>query len=193
MKFMKKPKKASKPRRIYLAGSLFNLRELLGNRALARSIERAGKGRYVVRAPQEFLKKGNSKSLRDQCLQELLMCDGIIAQFDGTDLDSGTVVEFTTAKFSGLPCVALRTDLRLAGDQGAGGNHWNLMCSFWPGVVPVQIDAMEWMAVDGLDGAMETLGRRIVQALDLVFSGRRIKGVKTPRLLKLAGLEVSKS
>ena len=180
-----------KPRKIYLAGSLFSLRELWGNFQVMQAInlDRASGARYQVHAPQMFLKPGTPKSLRDQCIINLLGCDGIVVQFDGTELDSGTVVEFVIAKMAGIPCVALRTDLRAAGDQD-GGDPWNLMCSFWPGVVPVKIDAAKMVAACGLHESARGLGVLLVEALDKAFAARRVKAIDKKTLLRLA--EVSK-
>ena len=59
--------------------------------------------------------------------------DLAVFNFDGTELDSGTVVEFMLAKFADIPSVLLRSDLRAAGDQGSvKKDPWNLMASFYP-------------------------------------------------------------
>ena len=56
-------------------------------------------------------------------------------EFDGTELDSGTVAEFMLAKFAAMPALLLRTDFRVSGDQNvenSGFEPWNLMLSFYP-------------------------------------------------------------
>jgi hypothetical protein len=55
-----------------------------------------------------------------------------IFNFDGANLDSGTVVEFIYAKMLDIPCVLLRTDFRSAGEGNADQDPWNLMASHWP-------------------------------------------------------------
>jgi hypothetical protein len=175
----------AKQRKIYLAGALFSLREIWGN-AIVRDAIGAG-GKYLVHAPQDFLKPGTPKSLRDQCIRNLLDCDGVIVQFDGTELDSGTVVEFVLAKMAGIPCVALRTDLRVAGDQN-GGDPWNLMCSFFPGVVTVKLDAAAVVHALGISHTKTELGSQVRVALDNAFAGRRIKAIDKKTILRLAGV-----
>ena len=64
---------------------------------------------------------------------------GIFA-FDGTELDSGSVVEFMGAKFLDKPCVVYRTDFRGGSGEESSTmrdvtnerNKWNLMVSFYP-------------------------------------------------------------
>jgi hypothetical protein len=65
-----------------------------------------------------------------------------VFHYDGTELDSGTVVEYLFAKFADIPSVLLRTDFRNGGDQAAG-DPWNLMNSFYPRTVTVKIHSME--------------------------------------------------
>ncbi len=174
-----------KQRKIYLAGSLFSLREIWGNAVTRDAVNLAGK--YQIHAPQDFLKGGTPKSLRDQCIKNLLACDGVIVQFDGTELDSGTVVEFVLAKMAGIPCVALRSDLRVAGDQN-GGDPWNLMCSFWPNVVTLKLDAAALVRAMGINEAKGELGAQITVALDSAFASRRVKAIDKKNLLRLAGV-----
>jgi nucleoside 2-deoxyribosyltransferase len=68
--------------------------------------------------------------VRDHNLRALAGCDLALFNFDGSDLDSGTLVEFMLAKFADIPAVLLRTDIRNAGDTRAV--PWNLMASFFP-------------------------------------------------------------
>ena len=73
----------------------------------------------------------------------LYNCDVIVANFDGTDLDSGTVVEFCFAKMVDMPAVLLRTDFRDSGDHTLpDGEPWNLMCSHYPRTKVLHINAM---------------------------------------------------
>ena len=44
-------------------------------------------------------------------------CDLCILNYDGPELDSGTVVEFMVSKFADIPSVIVRTDFRNAGDS----------------------------------------------------------------------------
>ena len=67
----------------------------------------------------------------------------ILVNFDGTELDSGTVIEFLFAKAIDVPAVILRSDFRSAGDQERG-DPWNLMCSGYPRTGKLTLNAMAW-------------------------------------------------
>ena len=82
--------------------------------------------------------------IRNQDLMQVMACDLGLFNFDGTDLDSGTVVEFMMAKMLDIPSVLLRSDFRASGDQEREGDDWNLMCSFYPRSRKVQFNAMAW-------------------------------------------------
>ena len=102
------------PITIYWAGGLFDFKELTANVEIAHAVEKISGGRYQVKLPQ--LTESNSSrsvfAIRNADLELLLSCDTIVANFDGTDLDSGTVVEFCFAKMVDMPAVLLRTDYR---------------------------------------------------------------------------------
>ncbi len=55
-------------------------------------------------------------SIRNQDLKHVMTCDVALFNFDGTDLDSGTVVEYMFAKMLDIPSLIIRSDLR---DSGA--------------------------------------------------------------------------
>ena len=96
---------------IYFAGELFNAKHLIGNSALAAAIERQSKGEFICRLPQALEQRSNSAwQIRDQDLETLIDCEIAIFNFDGTEVDSGTVVEFMVAKFADIPSLLLRTD-----------------------------------------------------------------------------------
>src|SRR6266478_5906322 len=81
--------------------------------------------------PKRWSNEANSgQQIRDQDLETLIDCDIAIFNFDGTEVDSGTVVEFMVAKFADIPSLLLRTDFRKGGDQGE--HPWNLMMSYYP-------------------------------------------------------------
>ncbi|MGF1530453.1 MAG: nucleoside 2-deoxyribosyltransferase [Puniceicoccaceae bacterium] len=116
---------------IYFAGDLFDTKDLAGNVLLAQAVERLSQGSYRPKLPQDFEPREASPiGIRDTDLLELLTSDLAVFQFDGTDLDSGTVVEFVFAKCADIPSVLLRTDFRKNGDQEV--DPWNLMTSFYP-------------------------------------------------------------
>ena len=113
---------------IYFAGELFDHKHLIGNALLAAHIERLANGRYRCVLPQD-LEQTDSRAvdIRNQDLIGVATCDVALFNFDGSDLDSGTVVEFVYAKLLDIPAVILRTDFRGGGDQDTDGDAWNLM------------------------------------------------------------------
>ncbi len=133
---------------VYFAGELFDLKHLLGNAYLAEAIHEKSHGRYLCRLPQDFELRGfHPQTIRDQDIRALLECDLALFCFDGSELDSGTVIEFMFAKFADIPAVLLRSDIRAAGDQERG-DPWNLMASFYPRTATVHVPSlMEYRAV----------------------------------------------
>ena len=133
------------PFSVYVAGALFTHKDLTGNALLASYIAQCSLGRYVCVLPQN-LEQSTQRAvdIRNHDLRHLMRCDLALFNFDGAELDSGTVAEFMFAKFLDIPSVILRSDFRAAGDQEQGGNAWNLMCSFYPRTQTVQCHAMHW-------------------------------------------------
>jgi len=137
------PQPVKNSRSVYFAGELFSAKHLVGNAYLAEAIHAASHGRYLCRLPQDFELRGHHPQLiRDKDIRSLLECDLALFNFDGPELDSGTVVEFMFAKFADIPCVILRSDFRAAGDQGPGNDPWNLMASFYPRSISVPVNAL---------------------------------------------------
>jgi len=162
---------------VYLAGELFNARQLLGNVALAREIGRASSERFQCVLPQDLPQPAaDPRAIRDADLLALLACDAAVFQYDGLELDSGTVVEYLVAKFADIPSVLLRTDFRHAGDQKEG-DPWNLMNSFYPRTATVWIHSLQLYQEatgDGLAAAAECLVRetakQVCAALEKVLA-----------------------
>ena len=159
------------PFTIYFAGDLFDHKHLTGNALLAEAIEEHSKGRYACVVPQD-LEQSTERAvdIRNQDLKQLMACDLGLFNFDGTDLDSGTVVEFMMAKMLDIPSVILRSDFRSSGDQDKDGDDWNLMCSFYPRVRVVRFNAMAWyqqarQGAEGTSGASSRLYARIAAAV----------------------------
>ena len=154
-------------KKVYWAGDLFDLKDLIGNRMLADAFERQAAGRWHAVLPQESAANGaRSDSIRDNDLEMLFTSDAVVANFDGADLDSGTVVEFCFAKFLDLPVVLLRTDFRNNNDAATCPDPWNLMCSGFPRTEVVLYPAMQKIASLDFASMKSDLGRRIVEALD---------------------------
>lgn len=185
------------PKQIYTyyhAGPLFTLAELHTNVLLSRAINRISDGKFQALLPQDLEQRGDvtPHGIRDKDTRALLNCDLALITYDGTELDSGTVVEYMIAKMADMPTVILRSDFRGGGDQ-SGGEPWNLMTSFWPRSKGVVVDAMvEYKrelaggmhnrgmsggSVNGFAGEklIESVARRCVEAME--------ESLKTPARL----------
>ena len=166
----------SDPFTIYFAGDLFDHKHLIGNAILADFIERLSNGVYACQVPQDFeFVDFRGVNIRNIDLKEVMACDLGIFNFDGPDLDSGTVVEFMFAKMLDIPSVILRTDLRISGDGDR--EDWNLMATHYPRTVNVKIRSLGWyrevqQETDSLAALTDQLYTRIandvIAALDNV-------------------------
>jgi len=126
---------------VYFASELFNAKDLIGNAYLAEAIFDKSHGRFQCVLPQNIEhRRLTAQPVRDRSLRTLAACDLALFNFDGSELDAGTVVEFLFAKFADIPAVLLRSDSRA---RGAGhGGSWNLMCSFYPRTEQVLLDSL---------------------------------------------------
>ena len=148
-------KKKKRSYTVYFASELFTLKHLIGNAYLAEAIYEKSHGRYLCQLPQDFEPRGKTaQAVRDQDIRALVACDLALFNFDGAELDSGTVIEFMFAKFADIPSVILRSDLRQGGDST---DPWNLMASFYPRTVNV---------VHRQPGAYKTVMKRRHRKLD---------------------------
>ena len=164
------------PRQIYFAGDLFDHKDISGNLLLAEAVKEVSQCRYSAILPQDS-ESNNLRSvheIRDRDLEMLFCADCIVANFDGCELDSGTVVEFCFAKMLDLPAVLLRTDFRVKGDNGK--YPWNLMCSGYPRTEVLLISAMEQyhrlrqeFPQDTVKAMHRETAKMIVDALDQMF------------------------
>ena len=190
--------KISKParaKRVYMAGVLFDSGDLLFNAKLAEAIGRLSGGVFECVLPQDASpQSASAKAIRDSDLKCLLSCDAAVFNFDGTELDSGTVVEFMAAKFADIPAVVLRGDFRKSGDCADASSpvQWNLMAAFYPRTELVVFDAMEVYAgfraeclrggsardsVRASEAAVEEVAGRVLNALEsVVKSGAILSG-----------------
>ena len=127
---------------VYFAGELFSSKHLVGNAALADAIAKVSNLNFACVLPQT-LETGemSAQDIRDKDIVTLIGCDLALFNFDGPELDSGTVTEFMFAKFADIPSLLLRTDFRRAGDQG--NDPWNLMMSFYPRTRTLCVNSME--------------------------------------------------
>jgi nucleoside 2-deoxyribosyltransferase len=133
--------KKAKAYNVYFASELFSAKHLVGNAYLAEAIYDKSHGRFLCVLPQNLEQRTTTaQSIRDNDLRTLLQCDLGLFNYDGTELDAGTVVEFMFAKFADIPSVILRSDFRDGGDQR--GDPWNLMTSFFPRTTNVIVDSL---------------------------------------------------
>ena len=129
--------------KVYLAGPLFDHAALTGNAFLASAVEDVSDERYSVALPQDIEDpEKRDVDLRDGNIRALTDCDAVVCVFNGTEIDSGTVVEFMLAKFLDMPAVLLRTDIRSQSEQSASGEPWNLMLSGYPRTESVVLNGM---------------------------------------------------
>lgn len=117
---------------VYFAGEMFNAKHLVGNAYVTEAIYEKSHGRFQCIMPQNLDTAGMpARAIRDQNIKTLVDADLAVFNYDGPELDSGTVIEFMFAKFADIPSVLLRTDVR-----GGGGEYraqpWNLMSNFYP-------------------------------------------------------------
>lgn len=163
---------------IYWAGALFNHKELIGNLMLAKAVESMSDGRYAVRLPQDVQipPSATAVDIRNADLKELIQCDAVVANFDGAELDSGTVVEFCIAKALDMPTVLLRTDFRNVGD--ADGIPWNLMCAGWPRTEILWINSLADYHHHAVEDFHNNLARKIIQSLDKTFAMKPLLSAK---------------
>ena len=182
-----------RPLKIYFAGDLFDSKDLGGNLLLANAIEKVSGGRYQVMLPQngecEVVER-TSQTIRDADFELLYKCDVLVANFDGPDLDSGTVVEFCFAKMVDMPTVLLRSDFRDSGDHTLpDGEPWNLMCSHYPRTEVRHINGMvryhecrntTSSSRELLEKYYDSIAEDVIQALD--------KATATPSWLKKSEL-----
>ena len=156
-------------KKVYFAGGLFDHKELTGNMLLAEKIERLSAGRYQVLLPQDFESaQTDATSVRNNDYKLLLTCDLIVANFDGVELDSGTVAEFCCAKMLDMPAVLFRTDFRNGVERPGAVVPWNLMISAYPRTVNLIINGMDELVRSGrdLDTYHNSIAERIIAAMD---------------------------
>ncbi|MFZ0505387.1 MAG: nucleoside 2-deoxyribosyltransferase [Chthoniobacterales bacterium] len=167
---------------VYFAGELFNAKHLAGNAGLAAAIQRHSDGRFVCVLPQTLEnREEGAHFIRDEDLEHLVSSDIALFNFDGSEIDSGTVVEFLVAKFADIPALLLRTDFRRGGDQGQ--EPWNLMLSFYPRTKTCCLDSMALYKTalsEGLDpvGAadrmLDQIATQVIPELDALAQSKPI-------------------
>lgn len=131
----------NQPLTVYFAGELFSLKHLTGNALLADALETLSHNRFSCVVPQNLEQRGTTPlAIRNQDLYQVLSCDLGLFNFDGPELDSGTVAEFLLAKMLDIPSVIVRSDFRSAGD--VHDLPWNLMLANYPRTKVIVLDGM---------------------------------------------------
>lgn len=164
-------KKKSRSYTVYFGGELFSLKHLIGNAWLAEAIYEKSHGKFRCLLPQDFALPGRSvRAARDFNLKALVACDLALLNFDGPDLDSGTVVEFMVAKFADVPAVLVRSDGRPAGESR--NEPWNVMAAGFPRtttvIVPSLVRYRRRIQRRRLDDALRLAGQHGSAAAQLV-------------------------
>lgn len=178
------------PLNVYFAGAVFNHKELAGNALLADKIGKVSGGRYRCLLPQDVdARQASPAEIRNHCFLQLLKSDGGLFNFDGVELDSGTVAEFMLARNSlDLPAVVWRGDFRASGDQGNGGEPWNLMLSGYPRTESVvDMSALSYLTAKDkqsspaavVDEMLTDLAMKLASALDKAFTKPSASFLKT--------------
>ena len=150
---------------------MFSVKHLIGNEWLSEAIYEKSHGKFRCVLPQDFALAGRSaRSARDRSLRALVACDLAVLNFDGPDLDSGTVVEFMVAKFADIPTVLVRSDVRVGG--ATKNEPWNLMATGFPRTTTVVVPSLARYRVRlqrrRLDDAVRLAGQHGSAAAQLV-------------------------
>jgi len=176
-----KTRTAKKPFTVYLAGDLWTHKDLIGNALLGEYIKKVSKGRYECVLPQDLEEPVHrTVDIRNLDLKHVMTCDMAIFNFDGANLDAGTVVEFMYAKMLDVPCLILRTDFRSAGEGGQDQDPWNLMATHWP---RTQVLKLHGMVDYQTSKVAKNLGKTILN-LYRKMASQIIEGLDRARLEK---------
>jgi nucleoside 2-deoxyribosyltransferase len=154
--------------KIYFAGDLFDQKHITGNLLLAKHIEEESNNQYKCILPQDWEGILNTAvEIRNSDIKSIVNADFILFNFDGVDLDSGTVVEFIIAKMLDIPAVLLRTDFR--NNAYLFGDDWNLMAVGYPRCVIVKHPALMMYNIMGLEETHCTIAKSIINAFKKVI------------------------
>lgn len=156
----------------YFAGPLFSLQQIVGNDQLVASIERQSMGKYKFSVPQKLEQKqhDNSAAIKEQDLNDVINADGILVNFNGNDLDDGTIAEFMTAKALNKPAVVLRTDFR----QFTGTLTINPMLLGFPRTEYLTIDSLGLYQTIGKNSTamVDNIAKQIITSMDKVTDNK---------------------
>lgn len=160
----------------YLAGDLFSYKALAGNHMLGDAIAEVSQDRFRALLPQSLeMPSERARDIRNTDYAAVISSDLLIAQFDGTELDSGTVAEFMLAKQLDIPTVLFRSDFRKSGDQETGGDAWNLMLSHFPRTESLTVNAMAlYHQASGLTEYFQHMADLLVAKLEKVVASEPV-------------------
>lgn len=100
---------------LYLASGLFTRAEIDYNWKLYEALTEKG---FKVLLPQAFCDGLTSPfDIFEACVMNLQSADVVIANLEGTDVDSGTSWECGYSFAKNIPIIAIRTDFRQRGDD----------------------------------------------------------------------------
>ncbi len=103
--------------KIYLAGPLFSTAERDFNNRLAKALRRLG---HEVWLPQEHEERSKTAAqIFQEDVKGIHWAEGVVANMDGSDPDSGTSWECGYAYARSMPIVLFRTDFRAVGEAAA--------------------------------------------------------------------------
>ncbi|CAH6418240.1 Nucleoside 2-deoxyribosyltransferase, partial [uncultured virus] len=156
------------------------VQQIIGNDALVNAIESKSLYRFVVPQRFEQVNHENLDAIRNQDLNALLACDGVLINADGTDLDDGMVVEFMVGKTAAKPTVINTTDYR----RFSVDTLYNLMLLSFPATVYINSDALAMYRKHG-DNLINVVADQIIIALDQAFALPNPEGVSIPRVREL--------
>jgi nucleoside 2-deoxyribosyltransferase len=160
------------PMRLYFAGELFDHKHLVGNYLLSKAIEQGSQSRFICKLPQDPNKiSKNYREIRNMDLSEVIHADVVLCNFDGADIDSGTVVEFVIAKMLDIPTVILRTDFRIVdfSIDNQVQDPWNLMCSAYPRTGSLIENGIKLYRELGIEGMHAYLAEKIIALFDTIL------------------------
>jgi nucleoside 2-deoxyribosyltransferase len=154
--------------KIYFAGDLFDQKHITGNLLLAKQIEKESNNMYKCMLPQDWEGSPRNTAIdnRNKDITSIIQADAVLFNFDGVDLDSGTMVEFMVAKMLDIPAVLLRTDVRNGGYMF--GDDWNLMALGYPRCITVKHLALMMYNEIGLEAMHRTMAQSIISAFEVV-------------------------
>ncbi|MBQ1305047.1 MAG: nucleoside 2-deoxyribosyltransferase [Erysipelotrichales bacterium] len=101
-------------KKIYMAGPLFNEGDRYTNQIISDALREAG---YTTFLPQEVvIDKDSTKLVKDACFymdfKAIDLCDALVANCNGIEVDSGTAAEIGLSYGMGKKIIAYKSDVR---------------------------------------------------------------------------------